>query len=295
MTVLPTVRRQIQQTAERQASRTTARTRPRLFAGALAWAVGVAVAVGVVTLAVVLLGHHSGLTRSPATGRPAPVPGHEFAPRRLLDGDGIGDVRFGQRPMAVAAGVEQLLGRPASASSASPIGYGRAVCGYYYIAWRGLDAKPNARRFQGAHRLFSGSLEIYFKRSRFVGYVYSDDHAIYRGAPDDETSIPLNSLQGRQLLRGPRLTLATAEGLQLGDPLAYARRLYGRALVETTQPQGTPPNPQLQRLPIWQVDTPNGRVYGSIDNHSTSVSFYSSSHETVGGISAGQTLNTPCH
>lgn len=212
--------------------------------------------------------------------------------RRLLEGNGIGNVHFGQTPATAAAGLERLLGPPESASPASSITPARGICGFDGLSWAGLDVKPNARRYRGAHRRFRASLTVYFKHSRFVGYTYVDTQYITRYGPGDETSIPLNDPEARRLLHGPRLALATAKGLEPGDPLAYARRLYGRALVKTTQAQGTPPNPRLQRLPIWQVDTANGRIYGGILSHS---SFYSTSHRNIGGILGGETLNTPCH
>jgi hypothetical protein len=262
------------------------RPRQRLPIGALVSAAGVAVALGVAILAVGLLGNHARATRSPAISKPLASPRHSGA-LRLLEGNGIGSIHFGETPASVDSGLARLFGRPKGGS------YVRSICGFDHASyWIDLlDVRP--KNFPGTH-LFSASLVVLFKRSHFVGYVYNDDQAIAPGAVADETHLPLNSSQARQLLRGPRLTLRTARGLLLGDPLAQARRLYGRAFVETTQVQGTPPNPRLGRAPIWEVETPNGRLYGAIDNPQTTRSFYGSSRRSIGSISAGQNPNTPC-
>lgn len=289
MTVLPTVRRQLQQAAERQAGCPPARTRPRLAPEVLARGVrvvlgagGVAVALGFAILLVVLLGHR-GTTRSPAASKPGTPTSHQAAPLRVLNSGGIGSLRFGQTAASVDAGLARLFGR--TNGDAVYIRGPRANCGFdHYSEWFGLDAKPPG--FRGGHRYFRAQLTIYFKHSQFVGYAYGDDQYISPDAPGDETSIPLDSSQGKQVLHGPRLTLATAKGLTLGDPLARARRLYGRAFVETVQPNAG-------RDGLWKANTGSGRIYGGIANVSTAKSFYASPRPSISAITAGET--PPCH
>ena len=74
-------------------------------------------------------------------------------------------------------------------------------------------------------------------------------------------------------------------------PLARAQRLYGPGFVITLQQQGTPPNPQLERLPAWQVRTATGLIYGYIDSPRGP---NSADKRTIGTISAGLIPNTPC-
>jgi hypothetical protein len=205
----------------------------------------------------------------------------------VLDGNGIAKVTFGQTSTIVTAELERLFGRPASASTASAAGYVRSICGFdHEIDWVGLHVRPSGRQ-----RLFRAALIVYFKRSHFVGYAYQDDQYISPGAPGSETNFPLTSPAATQVLHGPRLTLATAQGLAPGDPLARARRLYGRAFTETTQPQGTPPNRRLDRLPAWRADSASGRIQGAIY---TTSGFYSSPQRSIGSIDAGAIPNTPC-
>jgi hypothetical protein len=194
--------------------------------------------------------------------------GNPYVARYRLEGDGIGRLRFGQTPQTVAAGLERLFGRPSSASAASSIGYFRSVgCGLdHEIIWAGLAVKSDDGN--------SAGLTLYFKRSRFVGYSYGPPY----GGP-----------QAPQARRGPMLSTST--GLGLGDALARARRLYGRALVVTTQPEGTPPSTRLPPLPVWEGRTASGGINGFIDSPGGLGSTY---HRTIGSISAGATPNTPC-
>jgi hypothetical protein len=285
MTALPTVRSQLHEAAERQASSATASPHRRFPIGALVSAAGGAVALAIAILAIVALGHHAMATRSPEGSNPVAVPSREPSPSRLLAGNGISAIHFGETPTNVDSQLARLLGRPEGS-------YTPSICGLDHESyWVGLDVRPKS--FQGVH-LFRAQLFVYFKRSRFVGYVYTDDQAISRSTLNDETHIPLNSPQGRNMLRGPRLTLATAKGLAPGDPLAKARQLYGQAFVETTQAQGTPPNPRLGGAPIWEIQTPSGRLYGWIDNAQTANSFYENPRRSIASISAGETPNTPC-
>ena len=106
-----------------------------------------------------------------------------------------------------------------------------------------------AERNAGLHGTNSVGLTVYFKHRRFVGYSY--------GPPWGDGNTPLVR-QGVMLL--------TSRGLGLDELVARAQQLYGRAFVVTTEPQGTPPNPRLQRLPAWHVSTPRGALYAGIDS-----------------------------
>ncbi len=288
MTLLPTVRAQIQEAAERRAGGARTWRGPRFRLGTLISAAGVVVALAVGGLAVVLLGHHATASRTRAGSKPSVIAGRRSEGLRLLQGDGIGEIHFGETATSVDAALARLFGRPEGGN------YVRGICGLDHASYwiDGLDVRR--KDLPGTH-LFSASLVVFFKRSRFVGYWFSDQQAISAKGATDKTHIPLNSPQARNVLHGPRLTLRTAKGLLLGDPLVLARRLYGQAFVETTQAQGTPPNPRLDRLPIWQVETASGRLYGGIDNPQTARSFYGSPRQSIGSISAGQTPITPCH
>lgn len=185
----------------------------------------------------------------------------------VLDDDGIGDIRFGQRPQRVVAGLTRLLGQPEGASTGQrPNGLVRSICGFdYEIDWMGLPAQG-----QYAH---SSGLVVYFRNSRFAGYSYG---------PEGELGTPVVR-QG--------VTLATSKGLRLDQPLSGAQRLYGRAFVTTTQEQGTPPNPRLERLPVWRVKTASRSIYGFIEAPN---GINENNQRTIGSISAGSTPNTPC-
>ena len=181
-----------------------------------------------------------------------------------LRGDGIGNIQFGQTPTAAVHGVQRLLGLglPAQATAAAPIGYTHFGCGFYQVYWTGLAATPT-------HLLRSTGLTLWFKRSRFAGYTY--------GSPAGYGTSPV-------ITRGPRFS--TAEGLGLREPVDRARQLYGNDFVVRTVPQGTPPNPRLERVPAWEVQTASGRIYGFLENPAGT---------TIGTIDAGATPNTPCH
>ena len=238
MTVLPTVRRQLEQAAERQENRRPARGRTRVasevFAGAareLVGVVGVAVALGFAILLVVLLRHHATTTHSAAPGKVGRIAPRQSGPQRLLKNDGIGDIHFGKTPRSVDLGLAQLFGRTNSDDSYLPGPHNN--CGFdHYSAWFGLDAKPDG--FRGDHRLFRAQLTVYFKRSRFVGYTYVDDQYISPGAPGDETGIPQNSAQARQVLHGPRITLATAKGLVLDASTDRRSSKQSRRIADAT-------------------------------------------------------------
>ena len=262
MTVLPTVRRQLEQAAARQAAtslrgRAARRSlRPRLppfRAEGIIAALGVIVALGVAVLAVALL-HH---TRTTAPATPTP---QNPAPRRLLEGNGIASVRFGQRRVAVTTELERLLGPPHETIP--------GICGFGRTTdWIGL-------RMNSRDPHLTAQLTLYFKYSRFVGYDYLEN----RTDP---------------LLRPHAFMLATTQGLTLGDTVARARELNGRAFVETSEPQGTPPSTKLMRLPIGKVSTGRGQIVAGLQGfgHRDRVT----AHSMVVSIGAGAGPNTPCH
>jgi hypothetical protein len=138
------------------------------------------------------------------------------------------------------------------------------------LDWVGL-----AERNAGLYGTNSVGLTVYFKHGRFVGYSY--------GPPwgDSNTSLVREGVM-----------LYTRRGLGLDERVARAQHLYGPAFVVTTEPQGTPPNPRLQRLPAWHVNTATGALHGGIDSPPRS---RSNNDRTIGSISAGSVPNTPCH
>jgi len=188
--------------------------------------------------------------------------------RGVLGGGGIGNITFGQSSDRVAAELERLLGRPASASPGEPhSGLVRGICGFdHEIDWTGLAERSNGSN--------SAGLTAYFKHSRFVGYSYGPPY----GGP-----------HAPAVRHG--LMLSTSKGLGLDEALAGGRRLYGRAFLVTNRPQGTPPSTRLERLPAWKVRTASGRIYGFIDSPHGPRSTY---QRTIGSISAGAIPNTPC-
>jgi hypothetical protein len=210
------------------------------------------------------------------------------APRPVLEGDGIGSVKFGQAPAAVAARLGRLYGPPVGAVQI-PHGYLRAACGFYWEVWDGLGAASNGR-------WFAAELELWFRNSRFVGYSYSPNNF--------ETTFQNDWKQ----YAGHRMILATVRGLAAGDPLAHGRRIYGRSFSLTREMQGTPPNPRLERLPEWEASTASGRIVGGIGStrlvrnpgvvegaHGTANWTNStSSRRSISGISAGVGPDTPC-
>lgn len=205
--------------------------------------------------------------------------------QRLLHPNGIGEARFGEERLTVVATLARALGGPGTS-------IGPGLCGFEpYMQWSGLDRRPEQ---SGGRRLFRAELAVFFRHSRFVGYTYSDDQYLSRTTTESKTSIALNSPGGRQVLHGPQLTLATPQGLAPGNPFHRGEQLYGRTFKRTSAAQGTPPQPKLVRLPIWAVEAPSGRMYGSIDTKSTAQSFYARARPTIGSISAGRTPNTPC-
>ena len=266
MTILPTVRDQLEQAAAEQARERSARptrsTRVRVNPGAIVVVCCVVVAVGVAALALTLVKRQPAAPVLPVT-RPANA-------AMVLGGDGIGNIRFGRAPAAAVHRVERLLGlgRPTQASATSSIGFTHFGCGFYQVYWTGLAATPT-------RVLHSTGLTLWFKRSRFAGYTY--------GSPSGGPTTPV-------VRNGPRFS--TAAGLGLREPLSRARYLYGNDFVITSTPQGTPPNPRLPSLPSWKLQTVSGRIYGAID---TPARPPSAAGGTIGSINAGTVPNTPCH
>jgi hypothetical protein len=87
--------------------------------------------------------------------------------------------------------------------------------------------------------------------------------------------------------------LATTQGLTLGDTVARARQMYGRAFVETSEPQGTPPSTKLTRLPIGKVSTGHGQILTGLQGFGRQDRV--TAHSVVVSIGAGAGPNTPCH
>jgi hypothetical protein len=119
------------------------------------------------------------------------------AARRLLEGNGIGSITFGQPRAAVTAELTRLLGARHE-TIPGLCGFGRST------DWIGLNIDS---RDPG----ISAQLTLNFKHSRFVGYAY------------------FASAEGPTRQRHGVL-LATSGGLSLGNAVRRARQLYGQAL-----------------------------------------------------------------
>jgi hypothetical protein len=180
------------------------------------------------------------------------------AARRLLEGNGIGSTTFGQPRSTVMAELERLLGPPHETISGI-CGFGRGT------DWIGLNIR--------SHDVPSAELNLSFKHSRLVGYAYSTN-----------AEGPARQPHG--------VLLATARGLTLGDRVARARHLYGRAFIETSVPQGTPPSAKLPRLPVGEVSTASGKIIAGIQGFGRKDRI--SAHSAVVLIRAGAGPNTPC-
>ena len=284
MTILPTIRRQLTQAAERPATAGVpqrARARRRRWGG---WGSGtIAVAISVIIVLVVAGAAIVLLSRAANIG-PAASPSSPPRTRQLLAGDGIGDIRFGQTPAAVVGRLERLFGRPGSAHAHTVLV--PSICGFdHEIDWDGLDIKPDGRRFDAL-------LHVYFKHARFAGYSYFDGYEIGGvGAPSEGNRLPLNDPHARQVLRGPRLMLATTLGLTVGNTTARAKQLYGPAFTRFSQAQGTRPYLHLERLPAWKVHTQAGQIS---EVSLTSTTSPATRGATIGSINAGAIPNTPC-
>jgi len=191
-------------------------------------------------------------TATQATHRVA----HVAVVRRLLAGNGIATVRFSQPRALVRAELERLLGR-AHETIPGICGFGRST------DWIGLNINTHSDHA-------SAELNLSFKHARFVGYAYVASHV---GLARQDAGI----------------VLASAAGLTLGDTVARARELYGRAFMTTTVRQGTPPSARLPRLPVGRVSTASGEIVAGLEGLGRP-----RRHSTVEVISAGEGPNTPC-
>jgi hypothetical protein len=186
---------------------------------------------------------------------------HAAAPvRRLLEGNGIGSVTFGQPRSTVRAELERLLG-PAHETIPGICGFGAST------DWIGLNL--NSREAN-----LSAELNLSFKGTRFVGYAYLSS-----------SDGPARQAHG--------ILLATRRGLTLGDTVARARKLYGRAFAQTSVPQGTPPSAKLPRLPVGEISTAGGEISAGIQG--TGSIDRVTGQSTVVVIGAGAGPNTPCY
>lgn len=181
------------------------------------------------------------------------------AARRLLKGDGIGTITFGQPRSTVLMGLERLLGPPHE-TIPGICGFGRST------DWIGLNINSHEPNL-------SAELGLNFQHSRFVGYAYS-----------------ANAEGPARQRRG--ILLATTRGLTLGNTVARARHLYGRAFTVTSVPQGTPPSAKLPRLPVGEVSTASGEISAGIEGFGRHGRV--GAHSTVVSIGAGAGPNTPC-
>ena len=126
-------------------------------------------------------------------------------------GDGIGDARFGQPEAVAIAALDQVLGSP---TKPRPTGASGNCTIDSYLTWKTLTA--------------------YFFRGHFVGYDSASLLAAQSsGVPHVIPSAP------------------TAAGLRIGDDIAQARRIYGRAFVVSLAQGGS-----------WRVITSTGVLDG---------------------------------
>ena len=308
MTVLPTVRRQLQDAAEQRASRparlnrlrrprsrsqgrrsvispTRTRQGPRRVGprpGTIVVASSVVVSTAIAVLAVALLGHARPAANA-AQNQPqgsGPTISAARKAENLLRGDGIGTIRFGQPPGTVAAALKRLLGAPSSAGAGGggTTGLVPSICGFdHEIVWADLAVKSRDPLLEsGQPVVFVADLNVYFKRAKFVGYSYYRYRTLQR-------------LAGHATI-GPKL--ATSTGLGLSDQLARARQLYGRAFVTFAGLQGTPPNPRLDRTTAWKSHTRTGLIYGFIEV--TPPQHHITNQSTIASIAGGAIPDTPC-
>jgi len=126
-------------------------------------------------------------------------------------GNGIGGARFGQPEAVAIAALDEVLGSP---TTRRPVGAAGNCTIDSYLTWKTLTA--------------------YFFRGRFVGYDSASLLAARgSGVPD---VIP---------------SASTAAGLRVGDDIAQARRIYGRAFVVLLAQGGS-----------WRVTTSTGVLDG---------------------------------
>jgi len=126
-------------------------------------------------------------------------------------GNGIAGARFGQPEAVAIAELDTVLGSP---TKPRPTGAAGNCTIDAYLTWKTLTA--------------------YFFRGRFVGYDSASLLAARgSGVPDVIPSAP------------------TAAGLRIGDDIAQARRIYGRAFLVLLSQGGS-----------WRVTTPAGVLDG---------------------------------
>jgi len=178
-----------------------------------------AAALGVI---LVLVGLVSGLvfaaggSSPPRSGAGAssgntPGPSGAAAGHLTFRGNGIGAARFGQPEGVAIAELEQVLGSP---TTPRPTGAAGNCTIDAYLTWKTLTA--------------------YFFRGRFVGY-------------DSASLLATQGSGGPDVIPGA----ATAAGLRIGDDIAQARRIYGRAFAVLLAQGGS-----------WRVTTSTGVLDG---------------------------------
>jgi hypothetical protein len=178
---------------------------------------------------------------------------------RVLEGNGIGSIKFGQPRPAATAGLERLLGPPHETIP--------GICGFGRTTdWIGLNINSHTATP-------SAQLTLQFKHSRFVGYEYFENAEGPAARPHG-------------------VLFSTIGGLTLGDTVSRARQLYGRAFVETSVPQGTPPSRKLPRLPVGRVSSASGEISAGVERFGRQDGV--TVHDTVVLIGAGAGPNTPC-
>ena len=156
-------------------------------------------------------------------GPPPPRPGHGASSGNIpgapgtaaghftFRGNGIGGATFGQPQALAIAELDKVLGSPATPRPAGDAGNCTIDA---YLTWPTLTA--------------------YFLRGRFVGYNSASLLAARgSGAPNVIPGAP------------------TAAGLRIGDDIAQARRIYGRAFVVLFSQGGS-----------WRVTTSTGMLDG---------------------------------
>lgn len=187
-----------------------------------------AVAVGVAVLALTLLRRQPVAATTPVT-----LPTN---PARVLRGDGIGNIRFGQAPAAAVHGVQRLLtlGRPTQGN-------------------RHLEPWVHALRL----RVLPGVLDRPRGDAHAVHTLHGPD-ALVQSVAIRRLHLRLaqrriHDTSGIRNSRGPR----TEGARQPSSAAPRQRRRYHQPA------KGTPPNPRLPRLHLWKVQTVSGRVYGA--------------------------------
>ncbi len=156
-----------------------------------------------------------------ARAKPSLLPRSRARIIDVLAGEGVGGVRFGASPAAVRVTLDALMGANGGAY------FQRNGCGIdHEIDWpsRSTGAAPDRVPV----------LSVFFKRGRFVGYQYG------------EYGSPTKPRYSRRAVG-----LASVRGLRIGESLALAYRLYGRAFTISASQGGT-----------WSAATVRGQLRG---------------------------------